>query len=253
MVKILQPMVALCALAHASPIFNYLDDNEAEVQADILPAGMAEGVVQWEVESSPGGEVYHLNGTAEQVQDQLYKLSPYYRDDFDPAQPEPMAIEKIENKRLFRRNGPIWKVPGERECWSWTSVFCKVPGIGGRNTAITESLDYVRSLNANVSLEPHTCATISCRRDAAIRWCNDNSTPLKRETFDRIADGARCIQTRCTKQNFQGGVTVVEGRANSYKGGWYVLLTNEQCSAEGTVVFRPTTTNNQPQRRSEKR
>ncbi|RJE23849.1 hypothetical protein PHISCL_03821 [Aspergillus sclerotialis] len=191
----------------------------------------------WEVEHTEGQPAAHLNGTIQQIHDQILELNP----DFKLQQFSP--VEKREESDLLAKLAT-------RDC-----VVCSnFPGT--QRSRVYQGIDYLRGIKGKPWLGPGPgkCIRVSCAYNAAIWWCNDEvsaTVPCVINTmlihfhlqnkeikilpsFTNIAQGASLICQQCTttgKSAFeqdQPWVHVVSGQ-DFHQDNWNVIVRWNEC------------------------
>ncbi|KAF4506700.1 hypothetical protein G6O67_006755 [Ophiocordyceps sinensis] len=133
--------------------------------------GYGVDIIEWDVEVSPGWHEL-INGTVEQVYDQVLDIKP----DWNPLDVPAAAAAPGKRGYKVKRGNVI--------CGVWASAT---------RGAIINGISYLRRVRGSATSGPGpgNCGRVSCSRNAAIWWCNDNQHDYTLESFSRIADSAR--------------------------------------------------------------
>lgn len=118
---------------------------------------------QWEVEVSPGGPVVVLNGTAEEVHEELLAMNPNWDSDFPIDLPEDTDGRSTLERRTDFSGAKV-------ECWDQRVD----------SSEIRTGERYLRGLTGRPTNKagPGTCGRVSCSWNSAIWWCNDVSSTI---------------------------------------------------------------------------
>lgn len=114
---------------------------------------------EWEVEVTPGGEKVFLQGTVQQVHDQLVSLNPNWDQDF------------LDNELRARS----YEDPTKHADFSNAIYSCA----GRWEYANSSAIDDGRAQLEHIAGKPRgkagpgACGRVSCSYNAAIWWCND--------------------------------------------------------------------------------
>ncbi|OHF03062.1 hypothetical protein CORC01_01820 [Colletotrichum orchidophilum] len=143
-------------------------------------------IPEWELELTPGGEKAFLNGTVQEVFDEIHHMNPLYSKAFGldlyPTTP-PSAKEKradFSDARVICQNFPAGSVSAGYDVIRYLRAF---PG---------------KPIN---DAGPGTCGRVSCSWGTAIWWCNDDNKLKTLNSFGSIADGADKVWGMCTDRN----------------------------------------------------
>lgn len=130
--------------------------------------GYSVEILQWEVPISLDGGTVTLDGTVQQVLDQLLKINPEYEAEFG-------VIDNRNNSALVE----IWRTTAVMErqhdassdCGHWDPA---------RAEAIWEGINHLNHVSGKPVSKPGpgVCGRVSCSYDSAIWWCNDVSSKL---------------------------------------------------------------------------
>lgn len=124
--------------------------------------GYSVEVMQWEVPVSLDGRTATLNGTVQQVYQQLLEINPNYEAEFGTIRDE-SATTLAETR----------KTPGaleKQETWSDCGRFDPA-----KAEAIWEGINHLNHVSGTPvsSPGPGVCGRVSCSYNSAIWWCND--------------------------------------------------------------------------------
>ncbi|PTB40428.1 hypothetical protein M441DRAFT_141907, partial [Trichoderma asperellum CBS 433.97] len=163
-------------------------------------------IPQWEVEVSPGGSMVILNGTIEQVHDELIKLNPNWDNEYLGENP---SKHSENSTRLLDK----------RTDFSGAQYFCRGRWPEALKEEIKRGIKYLRRVNGRPTngAGPGNCGRVSCSYHSAIWWCNDDHQPKTLESFGSIADGAQYIVDHC------GRYYLVSGQV-FHKTNWNVIV-----------------------------
>ncbi|SCO81325.1 uncharacterized protein FRV6_05538 [Fusarium oxysporum] len=154
-------------------------------------------VPEWEVEITPGGPTTVLNGTIEEVHEELLQLNPDWDED-----------------------------DAEYHCGGrWPKC---------RTTIINQGIPYLRRIKGKPrnGPGPGNCGRVSCSFNSAIWWCNDNAKSKTLNSFSSIVDGAAFIVKKCYIPDrgppVPGKWNMLSGQAfrNSK---WNVIVRKDKC------------------------
>ena len=122
------------------------------------PSDLADSVLSWDVEVSPGGKKVVLNGTVEEVRSELLKLNPRWDEQY-----------------LGEENSTI--PLHERSAFEGAHLTCNYPWPPAWLWNIQQGINYLRHMQGHPRLPPGIgkCARVSCDQGSAIWWCNDVS------------------------------------------------------------------------------
>ncbi|KAH8896360.1 hypothetical protein GQ53DRAFT_778975 [Thozetella sp. PMI_491] len=104
------------------------------------------------------------------------------------------------------------------------STLCGNFGLADKGR-IQEGITYLRGLNGapRNGPGPANCGRVSCSYNAAIWWCNDNTTPKTLDGWNPIADGAQNIINDCAPAASQ-----VSGQ-RFHDDLWNVIVRGDSC------------------------
>lgn len=123
-------------------------------------------VPSWEISATPGGPKIILNGTAQEVHDQLLELNPNFDEDFGLHEPITEGSDTSDDAAgLTKRN--IFPGNAGYNCFGrWGFVF---------TDTLWDGIDYLRRVGGQPSNGPGpgNCGRVSCSYRTAIHWCND--------------------------------------------------------------------------------
>ncbi|KAJ0120861.1 hypothetical protein J7T55_015596 [Diaporthe amygdali] len=149
--------------------------------------GYSVEVLQWEVLVSLDGQTATLNGTVQQIYQQLLKINPEYAAEIG-------MIKKGFTSSLTdtRRSLGVSEV---QDTWTVCGHFDPA-----RASAIWEGIDYLYTIDGKPGSKPgpRMCGQVSCSYDSAIWWCNDNNTTKILPSYSDIAYSAKYIAGNCT-------------------------------------------------------
>ncbi|KJZ79315.1 hypothetical protein HIM_01466 [Hirsutella minnesotensis 3608] len=169
---------------------------------------------EWEVEMSPKGRTIRLNGTIEEVYQELLQLNPKYEQEFvsdQEPQQEPSSSPQTPPNSTSSIQGIDWNV-GSTVCGGkWAPASAQ---------RIREGIRHLRRVRGRPGSQagPARCGRVSCSYNSAIWWCNDRQQYNGRQrsadqimackqdnkykglsSFADIADGAQLLVTRCAE------------------------------------------------------
>lgn len=136
-----------------------------------LPGYKAE-VLQWEVPLSRDGRTAVLNGTVQQVYQQLLELNPDYKAEFGAVEKVPAPATAHVSRRTARA-----LQDSEPDTWEDCGRFDPA-----KTNAIYEGINHLNQVPGRPGSAPGpgVCGQVSCSYDSAIWWCNDVSiAPLR--------------------------------------------------------------------------
>ncbi|KAL2286563.1 hypothetical protein FJTKL_06915 [Diaporthe vaccinii] len=126
-------------------------------------------VIQWEVPVSRDGRRTILNGTIQQVYQQLLEINPHYEAEFGPAEGKytPGLSQVFGSYELAER----------RDTWSDCGRFDAAKAV-----PIWEGINHLNHVSGTPVSRPGpgTCGRVSCSYNSAIWWCNDVSCSMSR-------------------------------------------------------------------------
>ncbi|KAF5540313.1 hypothetical protein FPHYL_12086 [Fusarium phyllophilum] len=151
----MKPYYALCAVA---PLLC----NATELEAPIEGYGVV--VPEWEVEITPGGPATVLNGTIEEVHEELLQLNPDWDEEYTGNSTESELTERDPSFQLFARTD-----------FSDSEYHCGGRWLKCRTTIINQGISYLRRTKGKPKNGPGpgNCGRVSCSFNSAIWWCND--------------------------------------------------------------------------------
>lgn len=136
--------------------------------------GYSVEVLQWDVPVSLDGRTATLNGTVQEVYQQLLEINPNYEAEFGTVQ-QRLSTTIAKAREVFRASE-------RRDTWSDCGHFD-----AARAQAIWEGINHLNHVSGRPvsGPGPGVCGRVSCSYDSAIWWCNDVSTRLL-PVFTRI-------------------------------------------------------------------
>ncbi|KAF8850124.1 hypothetical protein BDZ45DRAFT_680021 [Acephala macrosclerotiorum] len=174
--------------------------------------------IQWEVLTTAGGPTVLVNGTIQEVYQQLSAINPDFETEFPPT----------DKKSLARRAVAAEKRDNEKR-YTVESYFC-----GGRWAycdfdSIISGVNYLDGVSGSPTNGPGpgNCGRVSCSYDAAIYWCNDHTTSYTLNSFADIATGADNIAVNCYI-DIGDGVLWTSGQ-QFYTDSWNVIVRQDSC------------------------
>ncbi|KAJ0419812.1 hypothetical protein BJY00DRAFT_324175 [Aspergillus carlsbadensis] len=196
---ILGLIMALCALlVGPTPKFDHATGLESPIPGyEIVD-------LAWDVEISPGGDHVLLNGTIQEIYEQLTAINPDFGIDLSFLDDEEDDDEEEdENIRDY-------------------FCFGRWPGTSRRR--IEEGVNYLRTVSGSPSMSPGpgSCGRVSCSYDAAIYLCNDNTNYHNLQNWNIVADAASYILTRCISGRDTAGQVF-------YHDNWNVIVRRDDC------------------------
>ncbi|KAF6795050.1 hypothetical protein CSOJ01_13509 [Colletotrichum sojae] len=185
----------------------------ATVHAITAPIeGYGVWIPQWDFEVTPGGPHIVLNGTVEQVLDQLHSSNPKLLATFNLNLQDEGALsvrDETDPLPLDHFGSICHEQPaGNVKAW-WEGIkyLEKVPG---------------RPVNGP---GPGQCGRVSCSYNTQIWWCNDVSVDTKTKTlstFRHIANGAQAAYNDCTDWEYFSYFS--SGQAFHKRDNWNVIV-----------------------------
>ncbi|QLI69713.1 uncharacterized protein G6M90_00g054910 [Metarhizium brunneum] len=176
-------------------------------------------IPEWEVEVTPGGDKVRLNGTIQEVHQELLSLNPNWDKDFGLG-------DKVEAPS-DETHGQLAK----RTDFSNSKYFC-----GGRweycnGGAIAEGRAYLYRVPGRPTngAGPGACGRVSCSYNAAIWWCNDEKTPKTLNSFGSIADGVYELEKHCRKYFSWNPSGVSIAGQIFHETNWNVIVRKDKC------------------------
>jgi hypothetical protein len=131
-------------------------------------------IPSWEVSATPDGPSIVLNGTVEQVHEQLIELNPNYDADFAiTVSGEDDTITTANYLDRFPSNS------GHNCFGRWHFVF---------TDTLWDGINYLRRIGGQPSMSagPGTCGRVSCSYRTAIYWCNDVRNHISNDALMRV-------------------------------------------------------------------
>ncbi|GMF68816.1 unnamed protein product [Aspergillus oryzae] len=128
-------------------------DMAYAVEAPIPGYGVED--LSWEVQTTPGGPKVNLNGTVQEVHEQLLAINPNYEQEF-------AALNADKKRELtFEKRDTV-------TCYQYPQANHKY---------VESGIKYLRSVPGQPTNGPgpNNCGRVSCSYNAAIWWCNDVS------------------------------------------------------------------------------
>lgn len=201
--------------------------------------------LEWEVEIFPDGRTEIFKGTIEQIVENLQKVNPDWKQDFNiSATPEAAAASVNE---LLGDDGE-WAVT-KRADWTEFSVSCFGRWQPADGWHIYEGIEYLARLSGKPTNGPGpgNCGRVSCSFNSAIWWCNDVSVTFlvgylvlgltvsfdqapqtkTLASFFSIASGAGAINRQCVRGNPLINPKV--GGQAFHPTNWNVIVNGEWC------------------------
>lgn len=126
-------------------------------------------IPEWEVEVFPGGPTVILNGTVEEVREELLKLNPDWDEQYL------IDVPKSNSSTLAQRTTD--STLAGRANFDGASYFCRNRWQDCSATAIYNGIHYLRGITGQPTNGPGpgNCGRVSCSYHSAIWWCNDVS------------------------------------------------------------------------------
>ncbi|KAI7777965.1 hypothetical protein LA080_002877 [Diaporthe eres] len=144
-------------------------------------------VIQWEVPVSRDGRRTILNGTIQQVYQQLLEINPHYEAEFGPAEGKytPGLSQVFGSYELAER----------RDTWSDCGRFDAAKAV-----PIWEGINHLNHVSGTPVSRPGpgTCGRVSCSYNSAIWWCNDKDTERSLSSYHEIANSVQLLTMNCT-------------------------------------------------------
>ncbi|KDN65353.1 hypothetical protein CSUB01_08375 [Colletotrichum sublineola] len=172
-------------------------------------------ILEWEIQAFPSGPTLVLNGTIEEVNDQLLKINPNFAVDFSSELGEGMD---------FVGDSPAEPSVEKRTDFSGSRYMCDtrdwVPCYTNR---IKNGISHLRRTSGRPKNGPGpgNCGRVSCSGRSAIWWCNDERSTKELGAFSSIADGAQYLVDRC--QIGRGLIAKMAGQV-FHKTNWNVIV-----------------------------
>ncbi|KAK6852853.1 hypothetical protein PG995_011404 [Apiospora arundinis] len=155
--------------------------------------------LQWKVDVAPG-ETKVMNGTVEEVYQQILKSNPEFKLGGDAQ-----ALRRATHLQKRSVNCGTWPLADK-----------------GR---IQQGINYLRGVGGapRNGPGPGNCGRVSCSYNAAIWWCNDDRSPKTLDNWNWIADSAQYILSVCAPS-----VNQVSGQ-NFERGNWNTIVKRDGC------------------------
>lgn len=120
-------------------------------------------VLQWEVPVSRDGRTAILNGTVQQVYQQVLEINPDYEAEFG-------TIEKYKPGTTHTHRP--FKILEKQDTWSDCGRFDPAKAV-----PVWEGINHLNHVSGTPVSRPGpgTCGRVSCSYNSAIWWCNDVS------------------------------------------------------------------------------
>lgn len=108
----------------------------------------------WEVQASPEGPLYHINGTIQDVVQYLKEVDPTYE------------VPELPGAELESRRGSVQSRQLRIDCFNYPVA---------KGNDIQDGINYLMRVGGQPSNGPGpgACGRVSCSYNAAIWWCND--------------------------------------------------------------------------------
>ncbi|KAK4191277.1 hypothetical protein QBC35DRAFT_471016 [Podospora australis] len=176
--------------------------------------------VTWEVRAFDDGPLLSINGTVEQVMDELRKINP----NIDAEVHAAAAAAKLENRDSPSLDTSLLSKRYDRE-----GHFCggrwPVAAIG----SIWSGIEYLRGVKGQPGQSGSgKCGRVSCSDNGAIYWCNDNTGYKTLNSWSDIANAADYIARNCVFDNPGYFLWGTSGQI-FYKDKWNVIVRNDNC------------------------
>ncbi|KAF4894973.1 hypothetical protein CGCF415_v012144 [Colletotrichum fructicola] len=168
----------------------------AATEAPIL--GYDVFVPEWEVRAHPSGDALRLNGTAEEVIQQIEKINPDFKRSFN-IDDLPEQEEDIKSPHELQSRA-VTTFPLDR-------VICDnfEPA---KSSEVMSAVRYLNDIGGRPKNGggPANCGRVSCGYKVAVWWCNDGAQTRELSGFSSITAGIYAIQTMCqqTRPKFAG-------------------------------------------------
>ncbi|KAJ4205006.1 hypothetical protein NW759_014672 [Fusarium solani] len=210
-------------LSYAVFLLAALFSNADRLEAPIEGYGVV--VPEWEVEVTPGGPTTVLNGTIEEVHNELLQLNPDWDEEYigNSTADAGEINERDAGFRLLARTD-----------FSDAAYRCGGRWPKCRTTFISQGIYYLRSVKGKPrnGPGPGNCGRVSCSFNSAIWWCNDNAKPKTLNSFGSIADGAAFIVKKCYIPDrgppVPGKWNMISGQAFHHTN-WNVIVRKDKC------------------------
>ncbi|PFH59766.1 hypothetical protein XA68_11897 [Ophiocordyceps unilateralis] len=179
---------------------------------------------EWEVELSPGGRTVTLNGTIEEVYQQVVQLNPNYEQQSSTVTTSSSQKQSSTPSKVAQNASVMLAVD-----WNLATSLC-----GGKWQAtsvrrVREGIGYLRRVRGRPSslAGPSRCGRVSCAYNSAIWWCNDDLQPKALSSFAAIADGAQFLVKRCVE--WMNPQPEAFGGQAFHPSGWNVIIRKDEC------------------------
>lgn len=173
--------------------------------------GYAVEDVMWKVQATPGGAYLLINGTVQDVFNQLRQVNPTFEADFDIDIEHPSSTQ-------------MGYLVDTYDCWEQSS-YAK------QGTILDQGVPYLRAVPGKpaATLGPGVCGRVSCSWNSAIWWCIQVADK-QLDSFGAIADGAEYVANTCQANmcQFLDCETFTMGRV-FYTDGWSVVVQGDHC------------------------
>ncbi|KAH7234329.1 hypothetical protein B0J15DRAFT_538988 [Fusarium solani] len=180
-------------------------------------------VPEWEIEVTPGGPIAVLNGTVEKIHEELLQLNPNWDEEYISNSTDTTggASKRDSDSHLFSRTD-----------FRGSKYTCRGRWPECHPNPIRRGIEYLRYVQGRPrnGPGPGNCGRVSCSYNAAIWWCNDNTSAKTLAGFGSIADGAEYIVDNCMRWHWvKGGyVSAVAGQV-FHKTKWNVIVRKDKC------------------------
>lgn len=153
-------------LVHAAPAI-----PSETIDPEIGIPGAFQVPVEWDVKPFPDGPTITLEGTIQEVHEQLLEINPKYDSDFD--------LPGLAARNTLKA----------RTDFSNSKVYCDA-NVFGKCTVnrLRQGIDYLRGVGDQPRNGggPGACGRVSCSYGTAIWWCNDVSRQSKGMMHSRL-------------------------------------------------------------------
>ncbi|KAF3209704.1 hypothetical protein TWF192_007769 [Orbilia oligospora] len=173
-------MILVSALSSIA-LYNPVSGTPLPGVADLAPESVSSPMF-WIGTPIPGGPEVRLNGTAQEIVEQIKEINPNWEE--APAPTATTGESPTNVKRYFQNRPTCGLVVGD-----WAVVpYLRDPVIS-----------YLYALGATTcGAYARTCSRVSCHWSAAVELCNDRTTEVQMRC-DRIAHAANEITNDCAK------------------------------------------------------
>ncbi|KAH8908118.1 hypothetical protein BR93DRAFT_937397 [Coniochaeta sp. PMI_546] len=157
----------------------------------------------WIVPITPGGPTVTVNGTVQQLFEQLTKINPNYEAEFPPQTPDIGQPRSDSDKRDIQDH-----MMGRYSCaYDFYGV-----GLGFIRSEFVERglVEYLDKVPGSPKLAPVSCSRVSCDLAQGIWWCNHDPWEKSLENFKVIADAAREVIKLCKHGTLGEGAGQIE-------------------------------------------